>query len=538
MQDSPKQLLEGTEMSLSSSEVPTVVSTRTRSLKIVAGLLGGIVVILSVLYLSQPAGVKSAGGTAPDESAFSSLVQKKQKKKTKDIQQEINLKRRCANTTENCLKIGCCADAGHQCYAKDSTFGMCFITCNPAEKMASDPNKVAWSCDPIGTRYTPDYRDDYSLGPIVTLVEPWIKNCSHIGESCATTKCCSFTGYYCYEKDASWSSCLSACNPGKENGGISELPVVQKGVPKSKPPPHVKPTFKKAPSGPWTCKRKSLPLTPAEYIGTSLFCFTFVTDDRGKGKTHDFELLSVAQKNHVSIFACDHWVVFSDVDRPLNPGRTVKVLFPKLVKRLNTKIFQNLDLFMNIWKNIKNEGTSKGYGWTVKVDPYTVFIPQRLRDIVVHQGVPATGAYLENCKHVRMGFHGSLEVVSKVAFASFLDNLDSCQKLLPTTNGTHTHFKYYGEDKFLAWCLHKIGVGRIPSRQEIMTVPEGQPIYGLHATVSCPAHHVLEIKDKSSKKWKPDCTRVRTAGLHQFHKPEEYEKCLNDMRTSGQVLQF
>jgi len=279
-------------------------------------------------------------------------------------------------------------------------------------------------------------------------------------------------------------------------------------------------------------------LTPASYVGTALFCFTFVTDDRGKGKTHDFEILSVAQKQHVSIFACDHWVVFSDVDKALNPGRTVTVGFPKSVKRPNTKIWTNLPLFLNIWKNIKQEGTWKGYGWTVKVDPYTVFIPQRLRDLLVHQAVPASGAYLENCKHVRMGFHGSLEVVSRDAFGTFLDHLDSCQTELPITSGTHTHFKYYGEDKFLAFCLHKHGVGRIPSRQEVVTVPAGEPIYGLHTTISCPAHSVPQIADKSSKMWIPDCRKVRTAGIHQFNKPTEYAKCLEDMLASGQVINF
>merc|ERR1719367_2287199 len=352
--------------------------------------------------------------------------------------QEINLKRRCSTSTENCLKTGCCADAGHQCYAKDSTFGMCFTSCEPAEKKANDPLKATWTCDPIGTRYTPDYQDDYSPSSTV-LVEPWVKNCSHIGDSCATTKCCAWTGYYCYEKDASWSSCLSVCNPGKEDGGISEKPLVQKGKPVSNPPPNANATFKTAPPGPWSCKRKSVPLTPASYVGTALFCFTFVTNDRGNGTTKDFEILSVAQKANVSVFACDHWVVFSDVDKALNPGKTVNIAFPKQVKRPNgKKLWANLPLFMNIWENIKQEGTWKGYAWTVKVDPYTVFIPQRLRDLLVHQAVPANGAYLENCKHVRMGFHGSLEVVSRDAFGIFLDQLDSCHTELPITNGTHT----------------------------------------------------------------------------------------------------
>merc|ERR1711933_437820 len=53
--------------------------------------------------------------------------------------------------------------------------------------------------------------------------------------------------------------------------------------------------------------------------GVSLFCYTMVMDDHGKGKTHDFELMKLAQAANTFIFACDHWVVFSDEDRPLNP---------------------------------------------------------------------------------------------------------------------------------------------------------------------------------------------------------------------------
>jgi len=203
----------------------------------------------------------------------------------------------------------------------------------------------------------------------------------------------------------------------------------------------------------------------------------------------------------------------------------VVVDYPKQVRRPNTKVWVNLPLFVNMWTKIKEEGTYKNYAWTVKADPYTVFIPQRLQSILAHQPVPPNGAYLENCKHVRMGFHGSLEVASRNAFTTLLDNLDNCQTELPITNGTKTHFKYYGEDKFLIWCMHKHGVGRVPSRQEVITVPANEPIYGLHITISCPAHKLPQLKDKTKKKWQPDCTKVRTAGIHGFTAVGEYIKC-------------
>merc|ERR1712032_1209627 len=180
-----------------------------------------------------------------------------------------------------------------------------------------------------------------------------------------------------------------------------------------------------------------------------------------------------------------------------NPGKTIVVDFPKVIKRPNVKLWVNTPLFMNIWKKIKEAGVWNSYDWTVKVDPYTVFVPQRLRNIVFHQPVTNKGVYLENCKHVRMGFHGSLEVISKGAWGIFMNNLDTCHSELPWEHGTHTHFRYYGEDKFLAWCLHLKGVGRVPSRQETLRVPLDEMIYGLHITVSCPHHTTKGVKDKN-----------------------------------------
>merc|ERR1712039_871224 len=207
-------------------------------------------------------------------------------------------------------------------------------------------------------------------------------------------------------------------------------------------------------------------------------------------------------------------VVFSDKDAQLNPGRTVVVNFPKLVKRPKTKIFTNLPVFLNVWKSIKQEGTWRSYPWIVKADPYTVFIPQRLQYILRHQPIPATGAYMENCKHVRMGFHGSLEVVSRAAFGTFLNHLDSCQTELPIHNGTHTHFREYGEDKFAAWCMQKIR--------------------------TCPDHMAKEITDsrtKNIKHWWPNCSRALTAGLHGFFKPPQYMRCLHETMQAQRAME-
>ena len=76
---------------------------------------------------------------------------------------------------------------------------------------------------------------------------------------------------------------------------------------------------------------------------------------------------------------------------------------------------------------------------------------------------------MENCKYVRMSFLGSLEVISKDAFGTLLDNLDDCLETLPWKGGTLAHFKYDGEDKFLRFCMDEHGITRVPSRRMVDT---------------------------------------------------------------------
>ena len=432
-------------------------------------------------------------------------------------------KTRCAKEGENCLLMGCCADVGSQCYAKNSKWGTCLKTCNKDTLTKYDPNHESWSCDPIGIRNTADYRND-QIAPGFVEVEPWIKNCSHIGENCMTTKCCSYSGYKCYQQNEKWASCLQKCFPGKWNGGINDKPMLQPGKPLSNPPPHWNMTFSMAPPGPWTCKRLSQPMKAGKRVGTSLFCFTVaLTSNGGKKASFELDILKEAQKKYAHIFACDHWTVYSDVEVALNPGKTFAVEYPKVQRRPNTKNWVNLPLFLTIWKMIRQQTTWKSYPWIVKSDPSAVFIPQRLREVLKVQHVTQNGIFLENCKDTRMSFHGSLEVMSNTAFGTFLDHIEDCLDVLPWQNASYAHFRYYGEDKFLAWCMQAYGVDKLPSYQMVETVPKDQPIKGLHITVSCPSHRSpFELQ---MKKWHPNCTRVKTPSIHSFRTVKKWVEC-------------
>jgi len=433
----------------------------------------------------------------------------------------LGLKHRCAALSEDCSQFGCCATDGHQCFEQSKGKASCKKTCDPAVY-----GTQGWTCAMIGPRNTQKYGTGYYAGMVE--VSPSVKKCSRIGESCASTKCCSWTGYSCYEKNSTWASCLTQCIPNKPNGGISNKMQFQAGSPEDNPPAHWKPFFQEAGPGPWTCKRLAPPMVHGWQRGVSLFCYTVaLTENGGKKKVPELELVRAAQKAKSSIFACDKWVVYSNVEAPLSPGKTVKVDYPHAEgRRPNTKIFVNTKLFMNVWGDLKKQMTWPSFSWVVKADPPTVFIPSRLRTILGSQMVTPKGVYMENCDLVRMSFHGSLEVISKDAFGTFLDNIDECDKNLPWKHGDHAHFRYYGEDKFLQWCMDRHGVDKVPSRQMVDTVPKDEKIYGLHLTVSCPGHRTKF--ERQMKKWKPNCTRSVTASMHSFKTVKDYLECLKN----------
>jgi len=462
-------------------------------------------------------------------STFSSCLKKCTPATTKKMAngswtcEALGEKNGCAKQGENCATLGCCADVGHQCYAKNGYWATCMKSCNKGTMLGIDSKHEYWSCDPIGIRNTADYRNDQNESGFIQ-VEPWVKNCSHLGENCMSTKCCSYSGYQCYEKNESWAGCVQKCFPGKWNGGMNEKPMVQKGKPLSNPPSHWNMTFSMAAPGPWTCKHLSAPMKWSYLVGNSLFCFTVaLSSNGGKKATYELDILKEAQKLNTHVFGCNHWTVYSDVEMALNPGKTMKVLYPHVLRRPNTKIWVNTPFFLTVWKEIRQQTTWKSFPWIVKSDPPSVFIPDRLRDLLSHQHVTQNGIFLENCKGSRMSFHGSLEVMSNTAFGTFLEHLEDCQRVLPWQNAVSAHFRYYGEDKFLAWCMHTYGVDKLPSLQMVETVPKDQPIQGLHLTPSCPAHR--SPFELHSNKWHPNCTRAKTASMHAFRNVKNWLEC-------------
>merc|ERR1719512_551212 len=142
----------------------------------------------------------------------------------------------------------------------------------------------------------------------------------------------------------------------------------------------------------------------AAYPGQRLFCMAFYTENTGSTKPNfELDLLRTQLFLGASLFGCEAWRVYSDVETWLTPGKinTVKVEDVNndfhFAKRKKTGTWINSNMFIATWKAIKDEGLWAGKDWTVKVDADAVFLPSRLRSYLANVEVTNNGIYLENC---------------------------------------------------------------------------------------------------------------------------------------------
>merc|ERR1712217_978511 len=151
---------------------------------------------------------------------------------------------------------------------------------------------------------------------------------------------------------------------------------------------------------------------------------------------HDLAILQKAFQYQESIFTCNDWEVFSDVPAQISVERgywsTVVSdpdgLFTKLHRKDKPDHFLNTPLFIQVWKALAQQKRATRQSFTVKVDPVTVFLPQRLRAYLAPKtGESDNGFYFQNCKSVQQGFFGNLEIVSKSAMKIFLNEPTSSQ---------------------------------------------------------------------------------------------------------------
>merc|ERR1712217_9406 len=100
--------------------------------------------------------------------------------------------------------------------------------------------------------------------------------------------------------------------------------------------------------------------------------------------------------------------------------------------------------------------------WTVKVDPWSVFIPQRLINFLASQDVTQNGQYYDTCEGVLEGYFGNLEVSSNQAMKSFFEQLGTCRGHLKYDGSGAWKYGPWGEDLFKQQCFDMAGVNKVP----------------------------------------------------------------------------
>jgi len=323
------------------------------------------------------------------------------------------------------------------------------------------------------------------------VVQPRFEKCAKIkgGENCITQKCCQLTGYTCYEIHSGYAKCMKKCTPGVDGTCITQALLS-------------------------SAQRSSI-----TYSGTTLFCFSFYMKDTGSTKkSYDLELLRTNLFLGSSIFGCEAYRVFSDVSEWLSPGKvdTVKIDDVEnnfhFAKRKFNGYWINSNIFIQIWRKIKEENMWSSKDWTVKTDADAVFLPMRLRKKLDSLEVTPNGIYLENCKYIHLGLHGCLEVLSHQAASTFMANLDDCKMSLNYLGREKLlHYEPWGEDVFVQRCMDLHGVDRVAA-------------FDIAADALCKGY--VPEDQKKNKHWRPDCAVTKTAALHPFMTPKEYFACL------------
>jgi len=347
----------------------------------------------------------------------------------------------------------------------------------------------AWrSSSGVGARGPEGVRED-GMEEDFEVAGPGGKACSGAGKDCAATRCCNITGYKCYLSAAKGPVCLDSIAVGASS---SPNAVIKMGPKAGDTRP-----------GDLVMWDSSLPAP-----GTSLFCFEVYAKDTGSTKkTYDLELIQAQQKYHTSIFACDDFMVFSDVPVTIGGIDSVVIKMAHISKRKSTGTWVNSPAFQAAWSHIKTDGRWSKHDWTVKADPDCVFLPDRLKLKLSGQEVTEKGIYFTNCEHVLYGFFGSIEVISKAAVGNYLASLSACMANPKINNKT------YGEDLFAQKCMNSVGVGNV---EDFYLTTDGV----------CDAITVAAVT-KAKKKiiHPPDCG-MGTAAFHPLKKVPAYLQCL------------
>merc|ERR1719355_88699 len=112
-----------------------------------------------------------------------------------------------------------------------------------------------------------------------------------------------------------------------------------------------------------------------EYRSASMYCFSLAIPG-----SYEPQLLRFQYAERTSIFACEEYALFSNKAIDVAPEVKTSLVDSDLTcdKGGEFGTALNLKIFLAVWTAVLRDKEFQFHGWTVKVDPDTVFFPRRL----------------------------------------------------------------------------------------------------------------------------------------------------------------
>ena len=232
-----------------------------------------------------------------------------------------------------------------------------------------------------------------------------------------------------------------------------------------------------------------------------LFCYT-VARPRGL----EVDLLNLQWRRSLGVFGCDGFAVFSNTSNASTnwvSTSTIRgnmdVLISPRARHGNWDFGNalNAPLFIQIWQAMDIDHLRSRYDWVIKLDPDTVFLPSRMRNLIttsICRSVRDMDRLVLTVGDTPLRVHtqpcwitGPLEAMHISAMRLFQRSLRSCVKLFPPHD--------FGEDIWTLHCLCSTAVsehvqlgpplgGRLLIWPEVGLQPVAVPTEGFNRTAS------------------------------------------------------
>eukprot|EP00913_Durusdinium_trenchii_P000052 g48.t1 len=133
--------------------------------------------------------------------------------------------------------------------------------------------------------------------------------------------------------------------------------------------------------------------------------------------TYEQSLIEIQYRKKAGIFQCDSYALYSNEVIELFPGVVSRRIHSPLMCEIGGQFITalNLGIFLTFYRQVILDADFMDSAWVIKVDPDTVWNPQRLRPLLdgLSWGLDGDGIYLNNCE---LGFHGPIDAGPDVLF--------------------------------------------------------------------------------------------------------------------------